>query len=230
MPRVRLQPQESCCPDVPCSSQGAPVPGYWHYTPILVYKYPGDAQTYPAGPKSKACLTSSEPDLCLLAGSQPALHCNMAMAIESIPAPGQRQFKAGLCLQALNRTCKKHMADVWSLQLCSAHPTKSHHSTNSTWDHPNMHPPSQQADCRTWHSSCPHIPPVDDSLVLCQPEDSGLGVPFLGLRRDSPHFHKAKAHLVQPVHSLTLLVEASSQAHWVAESLPKDSHLLRGWG
>lgn len=58
-------------------------------------------KNYPADPKSKglqARLTTSEPDLCLLAGTQPALHHDMAVAVESIPAPGQRGFKAALCL------------------------------------------------------------------------------------------------------------------------------------
>lgn len=29
------------------------MPGHWHYTPVLAYRYLGDAQTYPADPKSQ---------------------------------------------------------------------------------------------------------------------------------------------------------------------------------
>lgn len=143
-------PRESCCPSVPRSSQGAPVCGYWHYTPVLAYRYPGDAQTSPADPKSKgslACLTPSEPDLCLLAGSQPALHRGVAVAVESIPAPGQRGFKAGLCLQALSRTREKHKL----YGLCSfAQHIQPKATTAPTKD---LGPPKYAlslTDCGTW--------------------------------------------------------------------------------
>ena len=68
--------------------------------------------------------------------------------------------------------------------------------------------------------------PVNNSLVLLEPEDPGPGVARLGLWSDTTNLHKAKPHLHQARIGLSMLVKASCKSHWVRELLVPHSYVL----
>lgn len=76
--------------------------------------------------------------------------------------------------------------------------------------------------CNLWAA---HLP-VNDSLVLREAEDSGLGVSFLRFRGNTAYLNKAKAHLVKSIHSFSMLVKPCSNSYRISEFMAQDSHFL----
>ena len=68
--------------------------------------------------------------------------------------------------------------------------------------------------------------PVNDSLVLLEPEDPGSGVARLWPWSDTTNLHKAKPHLHQARIGLSMLVKASRKSHWVCKLLTPHSNVL----
>lgn len=68
--------------------------------------------------------------------------------------------------------------------------------------------------------------PVNDGLVLGEAEDSGPGVSFLRFGGNTAYLNKTKAHLVQSVHSLPVLVKSRRNSYRVSELTAQDSHFL----
>lgn len=69
--------------------------------------------------------------------------------------------------------------------------------------------------------------PVNNGLISGESEHSWFGVPLLRFGRDRADFNKAKSHLVKPVYSLAVLVEAGRNPNGVLELQPKDIYLLQ---
>lgn len=70
-------------------------------------------------------------------------------------------------------------------------------------------------------------PPVNDSLVLWEAEDSGPGVSFLRFWSNTADLYKTEAHLVKSIHSFPMLVKSCSNSNWISEFVAQDSHFLR---
>ena len=68
--------------------------------------------------------------------------------------------------------------------------------------------------------------PVDDSLVLLEPEYPGSGVAQLWPRSDTANLHEAKPHLQQARVGLGMLVKASCKSQWVCKLPPPHSCVL----
>lgn len=68
--------------------------------------------------------------------------------------------------------------------------------------------------------------PVNNSLIRSESKHTGFGVPLLRFGSDCAHFNEAKSHLVQPVYSLAVFVEACRNPNRVFELQPEDVHFL----
>lgn len=59
--------------------------------------------------------------------------------------------------------------------------------------------------------------PIDNGSISCESEHPRLGVPLLRFGCDCANFNKAESHLVEPVHSLAVLVKACRNPDGVFE-------------